>query len=71
MWSTAQRWKKIYRCDFHAGLEVNNRSVRHGKQCLLAWSCAEEKDDHIIRKALDFEVEGQRKNGSPKRTWKQ
>ena len=25
---------------------------------------------HIIRRALDFEVDGQRKKGSPKRTWK-
>ena len=25
--------------------------------------------DHILRRALDFEVEGQRKKGRPKRTW--
>ena len=25
---------------------------------------------HVLRRALDFEVEGQRKNGRPKRTWK-
>ena len=28
------------------------------------------EDGNFLRKALDFEVEGQRKNGSPKRTWK-
>ena len=28
------------------------------------------KDGHVLRRALDFEVEGQRKNGRPKRTWK-
>ena len=28
------------------------------------------EDGHIIRRALDFEVEGQRKKGRPKRTWK-
>ena len=28
------------------------------------------EDDHILRMALDFEVEGQRKKGRPKRTWK-
>ena len=27
------------------------------------------EDGHIVRRALDFEVEGQRKE-SPKRTWK-
>ena len=28
------------------------------------------EDGHILRWALDFEVEGQRKNGSPKGIWK-
>ena len=28
------------------------------------------EDGHILRRALDFEVEGQRKKGRPKGTWK-
>ena len=28
------------------------------------------EDGHILRRALDFEVEGQRKNGKTNRTWK-
>ena len=28
------------------------------------------KDGHVLRRALDFEVEGLRKKGKPKRTWK-
>ena len=28
------------------------------------------EDGHVLRMALDFEVEGQRKKGRPKRTWK-
>ena len=28
------------------------------------------KDGHVLGRALDFVVEGQRKNGRPKRTWK-
>ena len=28
------------------------------------------EDCHVLRRALDFEVEGQRKKGRPKRTWK-
>ena len=28
------------------------------------------QDGHVLRRALDFEVEGQRKKGRPKRTWK-
>ena len=27
------------------------------------------EDDHVLGRALDFEVEGQRKKGRPKRTW--
>ena len=26
--------------------------------------------DHLLQRALDFEVEGQRKKGRPRRTWK-
>ena len=28
------------------------------------------KDGHALRRELDFEVEGQRKKGRPKRRWK-
>ena len=28
------------------------------------------EDGHVLARALDFEVEGQRKKGRPKRTWK-
>ena len=28
------------------------------------------EDGHVLRRALHFEVEGQRKKGKPKRTWK-
>ena len=28
------------------------------------------EDDHVLRKALDFEVDGQMKKGRSKRTWK-
>ena len=28
------------------------------------------EDGHVFRKASDFEAEGQRKKGRPKRTWK-
>ena len=27
-------------------------------------------DGHVLRRVLDFEVQGQRKKGRPKRTWK-
>ena len=28
------------------------------------------EDGHVLRRTLDFEVEGQRKKGKPKMTWK-
>ena len=28
------------------------------------------EDGHVLRRALDYEVDGQRKKGRPKRTWK-
>ena len=28
------------------------------------------EDGHVLRRALDFEVEGQRKTGRPMRAWK-
>ena len=36
------------------------------------WYChvLRREDTHVLRKVLDIEVEGQRKKGRPKRTWK-
>ena len=28
------------------------------------------EDGHVLRKTLDFEIDGQSKKGRPKRTWK-
>ena len=42
-WSAAQRHKKIYKYDVHAGHERNYGLVGHGKQCSLVWSCDEER----------------------------
>ena len=44
-------------------LDMANRVYRYGH--LLRRG-----DGHILRKVLDFEVEGQRKKVMPKRTWK-
>ena len=32
--------------------------------------CVEEDDGHVLRKALEFEVKGKRKEGRPKKTLK-
>ena len=47
-----------------------HRSVGYGKHCSLVRSCVEEGGWSVLRRALDFKVEGQRKKGRPKRTWR-
>ena len=37
---------------------------------MLVWSCIEQEDDYILKRVLNFEVEGQRKKGMLKWTWK-
>ena len=36
------------------------------------WYCyvLRREGDHVLRRALDFEVEDQRKKGRPRRTWR-
>ena len=34
------------------------------------WYALRREDGHILRMALDFEVEGQKKKGRPKKTWR-
>ena len=59
VWSAAQRQKKIYAYDVHAGFEGNNRSVGNGKQCSLVWSCVEERGWSRL-KMLRLKVKGRR-----------
>ena len=37
---------------------------------MLLWYVLRKEDGHVLRRALHFEIEGQRKKGRPKRTWK-
>ena len=54
VWSATQRQKKIYGFDVHAGFEGNHRSVGHSKQCLLTWSCVEERGWSSLEKGIRF-----------------
>ena len=70
MWSTAQRQKNIYVFDVVLGwretidqLVMANRARWYGR-------VLKREDGYVLRRALDFEVESQRKKGRPKRTWK-
>ena len=59
MWSTAQRWKKIYHLILMLSLNetIPTNSVHWYGDVLRR------KDGHVLSRALDFEVEGQRKKG--------
>ena len=54
VWSTAQRQKKIYGFDVHAGFEGNHRSVVNGKQCSMILSCAKERGLSHLKKGIRF-----------------
>ena len=36
----------------------------------MVWTCIRREDDNILKKAMMMEVNGQRKRGRPKITWK-
>ena len=65
MWSTAQRPKRIYGFHFLSMDQLAmSSSVRWYGHVLRR------EDGDVLRRTLDFEIEGQRKKGRLKRTWK-
>ena len=62
MWNTAQN-RKIY-TDLMFMLGLNETTDQLAMASSVRWH------GHVLRRALDFEVEGQSKNGRPNRTWK-
>ena len=69
VWSAAQRQKndpQIYMLGLNE--TVDQLAMANG----VHWygHVLRREDGHVLRRALDFEVEGQRKKGRPKRTWK-
>ena len=69
MRSTAQRQKKINRFDANVGLELNCQFATVNS---ISWNgyVMWRQDGNVLRRALDFQVEGQGKKWKPKRTWK-
>ena len=52
-------------------IEGNSGSDGKGKWSEMVRACVEEPgDEHVLRKALEFEVRGKRKPRRPKKTWK-
>ena len=70
VWSAAQRERKIYRFNVCAGFEetIDQLAMAHS----VHWygHMLRREDGHVLRRALDFEVEGQNKKGRLKRMGK-
>ena len=37
----------------------------------MVWACIVKKDDDRVKKCMEYEVEGPRPRGRPKRTWRE
>ena len=68
VWSTAQNRKRSM--DFMFILDLNETIDRLAMKNSVCWygHMLRREDDHVLRRVLDFEVEGQRKKGRPKWT---
>ena len=61
VWSTAQRQKKIYGFDVHAGLEWNYRSLAMASSVHWYGHVLRRENGHDLGMALNLEVESKRK----------
>ena len=68
VWSAAQRQKKSMDLMFFLGLSVTIDQLAMASSVRWYGHVLRREDGHVLRRALDFEVEGQRKKGRPKRT---
>ena len=59
-----------YRFDVHVGLNESIDQLAIGNSVCWCGHVLSREDGHILRRALYFEVEGQRKKRRLKRTWK-
>ena len=53
VWSAAQKTEKDQQIYVHAGFD-QTRSVGYGKQCLLVWSCVEERGWSCLEMGIRF-----------------
>ena len=70
MWSTAQRQKKCTDFIFMQGCKETKDQLTMANSVRWHGHVFMRGDGHVSKRALDFEVEGQRKKGRQKRTWK-
>jgi len=41
------------------------------KQVAMVWACAAKRDNDLVKKCIEYEVEGARPRGRPKKTWRE
>ena len=70
MWSTAQRQKRSTDLMFMQNLNESIDQLAMANSVRWYDHVLRREDGHVLRWALDFEVEGQWKKGRPDRTWK-
>ena len=70
MWSAAQRRNKIGHLMLMLGLMENIDQLAAANSVRWYGHVLRREDVHVLRRALDFEVEGERKKGRRRRTWK-
>ena len=70
VWSTAQRQKRSMELVFMLGLNETMKQLAISHSVHWYAQVLWREDDHVLRRALYFEVHGQRKKGRLKGTWK-
>ena len=62
--------EKIYKFIFMLGFHETMALLAIADSVCWYGYVLRKEDSHVLRRALDFEVKGQRKKGRPRRTWK-
>ena len=69
-WSAAQRWKRSTDLMFMLGLNESMEQLDMANSVHWYGYVLRKTDGHVLRRAFDFEVEGEKKMGRRKRTWR-
>ena len=69
MWCITDREKEERGPNGDVGIEGNSGSDGKGEWSEMLRACVGD-DGYVMRKVLEFEVKGKKKQGQPKKTWK-
>ena len=70
MWCETDGEKEDRRPNRDVGIEGNSGSDGKGEWSEMVQYVLRRDDNHVLRKALEFEVKGKRKRGRPRKTWR-